>query len=193
MSEQSSFRDLIRRVRARDKQAEAELVGRYEPAVRVAVRVRLSNPALRSLLDSTDICQSVLFNFFRRLSLGQFDLDTPEQLMNLLITMARNRLANHVRQQRAARRDSRRLQKGGAHESELIAPGPSASEVVAHRELLEKLRERLSADERRLADQRAAGLSWVEIAAQTGENADALRMRLARAIDRVFKELRLDE
>src|SRR5438128_10189620 len=66
MSEASSFRDLINRVRARDEQAAAELVRLYEPTIRIAIRVRLSDPALRRLLDSMDICQSVLANFFVR-------------------------------------------------------------------------------------------------------------------------------
>ena len=57
MSPDASFQDLIRRVRARDEQAARELVRRYAPATLVAVRVRLRDPALRRLLDSTDICQ----------------------------------------------------------------------------------------------------------------------------------------
>ena len=51
MSLDESFRDLICRVRAGDEQAAYELVRRYEPAIRVAVRVRLSDPGLRRVLD----------------------------------------------------------------------------------------------------------------------------------------------
>src|SRR5206468_2113644 len=58
MAEDASFADLIRRVRQRDEQAAAELVRRYEPAIRVAVRVRLTDPRLRRVVDSMDICQS---------------------------------------------------------------------------------------------------------------------------------------
>src|SRR5262245_23610315 len=54
-----SFDELMRRVRAGDEQAAADLVRRYEPAIRRAVRVRLRDPQLRRLLDSIDICQSV--------------------------------------------------------------------------------------------------------------------------------------
>ena len=50
-------------------------------------------------------------------------------------------------------------------------------------------RSRLSADERRLADFRGQGRSWGEIADQLGENADALRFRLTRALDRVAQDL----
>jgi RNA polymerase sigma factor (sigma-70 family) len=193
MSLDPSFRDLIRRVRARDEQAAEELLRRYEPAVRVAVRVRLSDPNLRRWLDSMDICQSVFLNFFVRVASGQFQLETPEQLLKLLATMARNKLTNYAVHQRAARRDQRRVQKGGLEEDELIAPGPSVSRVVAGRELLEEFRIRLSDEERRLADLRALGRSWPEIAAELRDQPDTLRMRLNRAIDRVTRELRLED
>src|SRR4051794_3415460 len=101
MSDDQSFRDLIRGVRGRDEQAAAELVRRYEPAIRAAVRVRLSDPGLRRLLDSVDVCQSVLANFFVRAAAGQFDLDRSEQLLKLLVTMARNRLTSEAVKQQA--------------------------------------------------------------------------------------------
>jgi RNA polymerase sigma-70 factor (ECF subfamily) len=66
MSDADAFRDLITRVRNGDDQAATELVRRYEPTIRMAIRVRLDHSDLRRLLDSMDICQSVLANFFVR-------------------------------------------------------------------------------------------------------------------------------
>jgi hypothetical protein len=65
MSESDSFADLLRRVRARDANAATELVRQYEPQLRRKVRVwmRMYHPELRRLLDSADICQSVLATF----------------------------------------------------------------------------------------------------------------------------------
>ena len=108
MSQDDGFIEFIRRVRAGDEEASAELVRVYEPAIRVAVRARLTDPRLRRLLDSTDVCQSVLGNFFGRATSGQFELKDPKQLVALLVTMARNRITNHALQQQAARRDHRR-------------------------------------------------------------------------------------
>src|SRR5207237_8546796 len=93
----------------------------------------------------------------------------------------------------AARRDRRRVQKGGLDQQELIAPGPSVSAVVANRELLREFRMRLSGAEQKLADLRALGRSWPEIAAELGADADTLRVRLTRAIDRVVRELRVQD
>src|SRR5947207_683217 len=58
------FRDLMARVRDGDQQAAADLVRALEPELRRAVRVRLSDPRLRRTVDSVDVCQSVLANFF---------------------------------------------------------------------------------------------------------------------------------
>jgi DNA-directed RNA polymerase specialized sigma24 family protein len=193
MAEELSFVELVRLVRAGDEAASTELVRRYEPAIRIAVHCRLTDPGLRRLLDSIDICQSVLGNFFVRATAGEFELDKPEQLIRLLITMARNRLTDHALRQQAARRDYRRTDPVPAGNAELADNGPSPSEVVAGKELLRAFRGNLSEEELRLADQRAAGRPWAEIAAEVGASPDALRVQLARAVDRVAKELRLDD
>jgi hypothetical protein len=76
---------------------------------------------------------------------------------------------------------------------EAAAAGRSPSEVVAGRELLHEMRRRLTDEERRLADLRAQGRAWDEIAAEVGGTAGARRKQLARALDRVTRELGLDE
>jgi RNA polymerase sigma-70 factor (ECF subfamily) len=193
VSEDASFVELIRRVRARDERAAAELVRRYEPAIRLAVRVRLRDPALRRTFDSMDVCQSVLANFFVRAALGQFELENPEQLLHLLAVMARNKLTNYALRQRAARRDQRRVEPGDAGDKELVAPGPGPSQVATHRELLEEVYGRLSDDERRIADRRAQGHSWADISAELGGSPDAVRVRFSRALVRVAGDLGLED
>ena len=193
MAQDQTFVDLIGRVRAGDAQAAAELVRRYEPAIRLAVRARLTDPALRRLLDSLDVCQSVLASFFVRAAAGQYELDRPGQLLQLLGAMARNKLLQQAEKHRAARRDCRRLHRGAPDGAHFLDPGPGPSEVVANRELWEEFRKRLTAEERRLADRRAAGLPWAAIAAEVGGRPDALRMQLSRALDRVTRELGLED
>jgi RNA polymerase sigma-70 factor (ECF subfamily) len=191
MSDTPSFGDLVRRVRAGDAAACAELVRRYEPAIRVVVHVRLTDPGLRRLFDSMDVCQSVLASFFARAALGQFELSTPEQLVRLLRKMASNRVINHARKHHAAVRDVRRVVQA-PDEGQLADRRPSPSEVVANQELLDEVRNRLGPEERRLADQRALGRSWEEIAAETGGSPGALRMRLRRALDLILSQLGLE-
>jgi RNA polymerase sigma factor (sigma-70 family) len=192
MSDVQVFRDLMARVRTGDEQAAEELVRRYEPMIRMAIRVRLDHSGLRRLLDSMDICQSVLANFFVRAASGQFDLESPAQLVALLVTMARNRLTNHLHQQQAGRRDYRR-QDGSADIGEIIDPSPSPSKIAADRDLLEACRNSLTQEERRLADLRALGRTWDEVAAEVGGHPEALRFRLTRGLDRVARQLHVDE
>jgi RNA polymerase sigma-70 factor (ECF subfamily) len=192
MPEDRSFSDLIGRVRRGDQAAAAELVRRYEPAIRRAVRFRLTDPTLRRTCDSMDVCQSVLLSFFVRAASGQYELDTPEQLLKLLTAMARNKLLNTARNARAARRDQR-LVDNSFQESQLITDAPGPSRQAEARDLLEEVHRRLAPDERILVELRNQGHDWAAIAAQVGSNAVALRQKLHRALARVSAELGLED
>ncbi|HEV3122363.1 MAG TPA: sigma-70 family RNA polymerase sigma factor [Isosphaeraceae bacterium] len=192
MALEPSFQSLVLRVRAGDEAAAEEIVRRYEPAIRRAVRVRLRDPRLRRLIESVDICQSVFASFFVRTALGQFDLESPEQLLRLLATIARNKLANQANRERAGRRDLRRVEHAAAL-GNYPAPGSTPSHHLAARELLSLARGRMSAEERMILDRREQGQGWAEIAAELGGTPDAWRVRLARAGARVTQQLGLED
>jgi RNA polymerase sigma factor (sigma-70 family) len=180
----------IRRIRAGDDEAARELVERYEPIIEREVRLRLRDPRLYSQFDWTDVCQSVMASFFARAAAGQYDLEQPDQLMRLLVVMARHKLANQQRRHRADRRDYRRLEAcDPADLEERSASTPSPSRLVAGRELLEEYRRRLSDEERQMADLRAPGYQWAEIAGRLGGTPRARCKQLARALDRVEQDL----
>jgi RNA polymerase sigma factor (sigma-70 family) len=193
MAQEDSFAHFIRRIRAGDAQAAVQLLQEYESAIRLEVRLRLRDSRLRRLFDSMDICQSVLGSFFVRAAAGQYDLDQPEQLLKLLVAMVRNKVAYHARRHQAKSRDHRRNQAIDAAEWQVAASDPSPSQVVAGRELLQQFQQRLTEEERRLADLRANGCGWAEIAAELGGTAEARRKQLARAVERILAELGLDE
>jgi RNA polymerase sigma-70 factor (ECF subfamily) len=192
MAEDSTFTEFLRRVRAGDEQAATELVRRYESAVRVEVRMRLADSRLRRVFDSMDLCQSVLASFFVRAAAGQYELERPEQLVRLLVTIARNKVAYQARRQQAGRRDQRRDVGLDTPGREPAGADPSPSRIVSGRELLAELRRRLTPAERRVADLRAEGRSWGEIAAALGGTAQARRRQLARALDRVAASVDLE-
>ncbi len=189
MSEFSTFLQLIQRAQEHDEQAAAELMLRYEPAVRRAVRLRLYDAQMRRVFDSIDICQSVMGNFFDRLARGQFPLETPAQLVKLLVTMANNKLTDHVRRQKAKRRNPQHLVDFGVENEDYIAPGPTPSREVELRELVDLVRQRLTVEEQRLLELRNDGCEWNEIAEQRGGTPEALRKKLARALERVQNEI----
>jgi RNA polymerase sigma factor (sigma-70 family) len=192
MADDSNFEDFLSRVRAGDEQAAAELVRRYESAVRVEVRVRLADSRLRRVLDSMDLCQSVLASFFIRVAAGQYDLERPEQLVRLLVTIARNKVAYQARRQQAQRRNHRRDVEADRPGHEPAGAEPSPSRVVSGRELLAELRRRLTPAGLRVADLRAEGRAWAEIAAALGGTAQARRRQLVRALDRVAAQVGLE-
>jgi RNA polymerase sigma-70 factor (ECF subfamily) len=194
MPESTEFADFIRRIRAGEDDAARELVERYEPIIRREVRVRLRDPRLYSRFDWADVCQSVMASFFVRAHAGQFDLKEPDQLLRLLVVMTRHKLAKQERRHRAGRRDYRRLEPGDPALLEgRLAAVPSPSRLVAGRELLDEFRRRLSDEERQLADLRAQGYEWAEIAARLGGTPGARSKQLARALDRVEGELEAGE
>src|SRR4051794_842830 len=108
MSDPTPFAEFVRRVREGDALAAEELVRRDEPLVRRTVRLKLEDRQLGRVFDSMDVCQSVLKSFFVRTAAGQYDLDEPAQLVRLLVTMARNKLASEARRQHRQKRDQRR-------------------------------------------------------------------------------------
>jgi RNA polymerase sigma factor (sigma-70 family) len=194
MADEQKFADFVRQIRAGDEQAATELVRRYEPLIRREVRLHLEDRRLGRIFDSLDVCQSVLASFFVRTAAGQYDLEEPAQLIKLLVTMARNKLASEARRQNRRRRDQRRVAANPDEAMERVAAaGPGPATLVAGKELLERFREALSDDERKIAELRAEGLAWDEIAAQLGGTAQARRMQLARAADRVARDLGLDD
>ncbi len=180
------FQDWVERIRAGDQDAAIELIRQYEPLVRREIRMRLSDDRLRRAFDSMDICQSVFASFFARTAAGQFDLDDPTQLVKLLITMARNKLASASREENCERRDHRRVEQCDTQAwSRMASHDTTPSHAVEAREMYHSVMQQLSPEERALAVHRANGLSWTEIANQVGGTADGRRMQLARAVDRV--------
>lgn len=186
----ASVTDLIRRVREGDEEAASQLVRGYEAEIRREVRARLRDPRLRQVLDSIDVCQSVLAEFFVRVALGQFAPQSPRELISLLVVMARNKVVDVSRRHLAARRDVRA--KLPLDEAALDASrDPSPAEQVSANELVKAARGLLDDRERKIVELRVAGNSWLEIAAAMGGSVDAARKTMSRAMDRVSRRLKL--
>jgi RNA polymerase sigma factor (sigma-70 family) len=179
--EKLDFDKFLADLRAGDERAAAELVRRYEPYLRHVIRVRLTDPRLRRVFDSLDVCQSALGEFFRRMADGRFQFQDPDRLRALLVTMALNKLFDRARHER---------RHGGGLPDNFDAPTPTLSpdEQALHRELAQAIRDRLSNRESWLIDQRLQGRSWIEIAALDGGQADTLRMMYSRAVARVRRQ-----
>lgn len=193
--DETPFAELLVSARRGDASAAEQLIRMYEPEIRRIVRVRLTDSRLRRLVDSVDICQSVLANFFIRSATGQYDLETPEDLLRVLVTMTRNRIIDLARYSNAACRDGRRdvsLSEDEDIQNLVKASGPGPESILINRELIEQFHNRLTEEERRIMQLRIDGESWEQIASSQGQKAAAVRMKLVRAIDRVSEQLGLE-
>jgi RNA polymerase sigma-70 factor (ECF subfamily) len=151
--------------------------------------VRLTDPALQRIYDCDDFVQSVLGNFFVRLVAGQFDLDEPEQLIKLLVTMAHHRIVDKVRSPAVRKRS----ECASSVWSAFTASGHTPSDIVARDEIVREVQGRLTQEEQQLVAQRDQGRSWKEIAEACGGTPEGLRKKLERALDRICGELGLEE
>jgi RNA polymerase sigma-70 factor (ECF subfamily) len=180
------FSALLGHARSGESDAATELVRRYEPELRRYVRVRLTDSRLRRFVDSVDICQSILGRFFVGFFAGKYELQSPQQLIALLLRMAKNEVCDQIRKQRAARRGGRAAQASALHSLEALADScVSPCEQASNAEQVEKMLQELSSQERLLAERRMAGFGWAELAAELQTNAEVLRKRFTRILQRV--------
>jgi RNA polymerase sigma-70 factor (ECF subfamily) len=177
------FLALVDDARSGDADAATEFVARYEPELRRYVRIWLTDSRLGRFVDSVDICQSILGRFFVGFFAGKYELRSPEQLIALLLRMAKNEVCDQIRKQRAARRGGGAAQTSALAPLEALADSEGSPSVQAsNRELVEKLLEALPSHERFLAERRMAGFGWAELAAELQTDAEVLRKRFTRAL-----------
>jgi len=191
---ESDFQRLIAAVRAGDRQTADELVRKVEPYLRAAIHLRLTDSKLRRVLDSLDICQSVLLALFAKGGSGWSGQETEDHIRRRILKMAFHKLVTKARHER---RNEGSLPDGW----ERLDSAPPPSQVVADLELTTLIWDRLSEAERWLFDQnKLRGRKWKEIASDTdvlpaalrGGDHNSLRIRLARALVRVGHELQHD-
>ncbi len=193
MAEPGDFSTLLARVREGDNEAAKQLLNDYEPVLRRIIRMRLADQSLRRLVDPDDICQSVLGSFFVRMALGQYEIDSQDDLLRLLATMVRNKVANQQRRRFLEKRQEMRVPLDNHLAETSAAVQSSPSQSLIYEELMHKASTLLTDEERQLIALRKQGLEWNAIATRLGGSAEGLRKRLARTVDLVVKQLGLDE
>jgi RNA polymerase sigma-70 factor (ECF subfamily) len=185
MFESWEFQELIRLARAGDEGAAARLTHEFEPYIRRFVRFRMrsrsNHDRLRPELDSADICQSIFKSLFVGLRDGRFVLNQPEQLQKLLSAMVRFKVATKARRLSVTLREV--LDLDAPWERVDSRPGPE--KVVDDRDLLDTILRQFTTDELDLLVRRLHEQPWPAIAESVGGTAEALRKKLARALERV--------
>ncbi len=143
--------ELLRRLKAGDKQAADELLGRYFDRTVRAANIRIAQRRLRGS-GSEDIAASVFESLWKKADQQQFsddDLTNSDELWRLLCTMVRFKTEDHLRREHADKRgggmvrgesvfysgsDPSGLGLAGFSDSEL-----TADELVSFREHYQKM------------------------------------------------------
>jgi RNA polymerase sigma factor (sigma-70 family) len=187
MPDDPSFDDLLVRLRAGDQTAAALVVDQYARRLVGLARANLDRRILRKE-DPEDVLQSVFKSFFHRCGLGQFRLDSREELWALLVSLTLHKCGHRVDYHRAARRDVRRetpaqpaLDASGSR-WEALAREPTPVEAAMLVETLERLLDGLEPHQQEIVRLRLEGVEPAQIAERRGVT--------QRTVQRVLKGVR---
>ncbi|MCA9216842.1 MAG: hypothetical protein KDB27_27420, partial [Planctomycetales bacterium] len=103
-NEAADDRNLLEQYRDGKIDAATELYLRYANRLQ-ALTDRQTSKAFASRFDPEDVVQSVFRTFFRRVSDGMYDVPPGEELWNLLLVLALNKIRTLGKHHRAQKRD----------------------------------------------------------------------------------------
>ncbi len=172
---------LIGRVQAADEDAIRDLIHRFEGDIRTFVRVRLPQ-SLRSQFDSMDFVQAVWQNVLTKdgPDLGQFT--NAGHFRGFLAGVARNRVFEEHRRRTRTRKYSLEREellyvRRGDREVPRAVParGPTPGDDAQAHDRFAQLVAGRSAQEAKVVELRRRGLTFEEIAGQTGLSERSVR------------------
>jgi RNA polymerase sigma-70 factor (ECF subfamily) len=176
----SSDRSLLRRLRLGEQDAATALYARYVQRVEAVAKAGTS-PALSARMDAEDVVQSVFRTFFRRASEGQYQVPDGAELWNLLRVISVNKIRLLAAHHRAAKRSvGATCELDEAHHSH--AGSGEENALLVLRLLIEDALDALPDDQRRMVQLRIEGHSVAEIAAST--------QRAKRSVERLLQDFR---
>ncbi len=176
-SQEPTDASLVQQVRSGSEEAAAQLYRRYVKRLRSLVRTH-HHGRLRQRLDGEDIVQSVFGRFFQAVRSDTYHAPRDDELWNLLLVIAKNRIRTQAAYHHAQRRDVRQT------ETEPQANDETATEThdtIGHL-IFQEMLETLSLQQRQALQLRLDGCRVAEIAQHMG--------RSKRTIERLLQECR---
>ncbi len=175
---------LVRRIQARDDLAFREIVDRYQAKI-----FSIIYGILRNHNDAEDIAQQVFSKVY--FSIGSFDFRSS--LLTWIYKITVNECYDYLRKKRVRKlvyesdfseEDAQRMEASDP----AIDPAPAADTKLAQRDLVTKLLERVSAEDRSLILlKEVEGHSVEELAAMTGLNENTIKVKLFRTRQKLLK------
>jgi len=194
MADESSFADLMVRLRAGDQGAAADLFEHYAARLVALARRRLT-AAIGTKEDPEDVVQSVFRTFFRRHNTGDFVARDWGSLWHLLTMITLRKCGHRVEYFFAERRNiAREAPPPGGDAAagwEAIAREPTAEEAAILAETLESLLNSLDARRRRMVELALQGTGIEAIAEEVGSSERTVR-RVLQLVRETLERLRDD-
>ncbi len=188
MEQERNFQELITGVRAGDQTAITEIYDRYKEYIKRVANTKLLSTRMRTLYQSDDIVQTVMKSFLIRFGApgNQWQLDTPEKLIGLLMTMANNKIADKSRELSSAK-------SGGGVEPRSIDAiadpsdqKPTPDDIAANKELASLCWDQFGSDLRALYEMRIDHqMTWSEIGQECFKSGDACRKDYERGLNEI--------
>ncbi len=179
-SQSRSDHVLLKRFRSGEQDAATALYVRYSERLQALAKAKTSS-ALASRFDADDIVQSVFRTFFRRVSGGLYDVPAGDELWQLLLVIALNKIRDLAVFHRAQKRDVTKTEgEYGMSVADADQGQQESMEVL--KVVMEDFLQQLPASHALVARMRMEGYQVDEIASQT--------KRSKRTVERVLNELR---
>jgi RNA polymerase sigma-70 factor (ECF subfamily) len=175
-------RSLLRRFQEGQQDAATALYIRYARRLQ-ALAKKQTGQNLASRFDPDDVVQSVFRTFFRRAAEGCYEVPIGEELWQLLLVLALNKIRALAVFHRAQKRDAGRTLSTEKH-AEVVA-GVSGEDAVAYDTLkmvIDELVTRLPPPQDRIIQLRIEGHEVTEIA--------RLTQRSKRTVERTLQQFR---
>jgi RNA polymerase sigma factor (sigma-70 family) len=183
MLNEREFATLMDGLNRGSQEAISILVNSYGRHVLRVVRRRLRHK-LRSRFDSTDFAQEVWKSFFA-IEPGKYAFQQPEELMHFLVNLAYKKVMVEFRRQVVAQK--RTMNRVHSFDSatplageELVARGPTPSQVAVAKEQWQLLVQEKPDYQRRILMLLNQGSTHAEIAQQLGLNEKTVRRLVQR-------------
>jgi RNA polymerase sigma-70 factor (ECF subfamily) len=186
----SSFHDVMARLRAGDPDAAAAIFHRFAGRLIGLARTRLDS-RLRQKVDPEDVLQSVYKSFFLRHAEGQFELHNWDSLWALLTVITVRKCGQWIDHFHTGGRDvTREVTPTPANDSsppswKAFAREPTPSEVAMLAETVEQLLRNLSEREREIVSLALQGYTAPEISERLGRP----ERTVYRVVERARKHL----
>jgi RNA polymerase sigma-70 factor (ECF subfamily) len=172
---------LLERFRDGEEDAATKLFLKYGTRLRAFAKAKTSDQ-LASRFDPEDVVQSVFRTFFRRAANGLYDVPDGDELWQLLLVIALNKIRDLAVHHRALKRDVTRTEGGNDQSMAAANAGVKKSSIEVLKVVLEDFLESLPAKQSSVARLRMEGYQVEEIAEATKQS--------KRTVERVLNQLR---